>query len=103
MNEQINLTNEQINLTNEQINLINQAIHFTNEYYEEQRHNVNIMLNLILRYNLIEWITNFNPMNRFDAHVGNNYWLLRDNIHNMDNATFERCLHVCRHALTRIV
>jgi len=81
--------NEQINLTNEQINLTNQAIHFTNEYYEEQRHNVTIMLNQICRHNLIEWITNFNPMDRFDAHGGNNYWLLRDNIHNMDT----KCLN----------
>lgn len=100
---------------NEQINLINQVINFTNEYYEEQKHNVNIMLNLILRYNLIEWITNSNPINRFDEDIENNYWflrdninninywLLRDNINNMDNATFEQCLYVCRQALTRIV
>ncbi len=103
MNDQNNLINNQNNLINNQINITNKAIHYTNKYYEEQRHNVIIMLNLILRYNLIEWITNFNPMNHFDAYVGNNYWLLRDNIHNMDNATFERCLHVCRHALTRNV
>jgi len=55
------------------------------------------MLNQICRHNRIEWITNFNPMDRFDAHGGNNYWLLRDNIHNMDNEMFERCLHVCTH------
>ena len=61
------------------------------------------MLNLILRYNLIEWITNSNPINRFDEGIENNYWFLRDNINNMDNATFEQCLYVCRQALTRIV